>query len=96
MIIYRIRRKSDGKWSRGGWGPVSELSENYGWTDSIRRAKTWKRRSDLNSHLTSIRQHCERYPQRNRFPIDWEVVAFQITETETEATPLDHLLRYEG
>jgi len=87
-IIYRIRR-SDGKWSRAGW---VVKDKECGWTDKIDRAKVWKRTSDLNNHLTSVRDYCKRYPHAViGVPSDWEVVVFEIKEVEKRSIPLTKL-----
>lgn len=95
MIVYRIRRRSDGHWSRGGTNTVSQrdYDRNRVWTSDFRKAKIWKRRSDLNCHLSAINVQCERYG--GIFPQDWEVVTFEIREEELYRTFLK-TLRYDG
>jgi len=93
---YRIRRRSDGQWSRGGWRTVadSDYSRKAAWTPDFHKAKIWKRHSDLNSHLTSIQTQCQRYGAA--IPTDWEVVTFVVREEETQSFPLESLpLRYQ-
>lgn len=92
--VYRIRRKSDGKWSRGGMDTA--YNDRY-WTDDPYRAKVWRRKSDLNSHLTLITQQCHRRQQhtgRDDYPTDWQVVPFVVQEIAQSAVDVDETYKY--
>jgi hypothetical protein len=94
QIVYRIRRKSDGKWSRGG---MDAAYNDRHWTDDPWKAKIWKRKSDLNSHLTLTVQQCQRrlkHSGRDDFPTDWQVVPFTVSVTAQPAVDIDDTYKY--
>lgn len=86
MKVYRIRNKATGLWSCGGWNALNPHSNS--WTSDPTKAKTWKRTSDVNGHLTAVTKFNERYAQDD-LPTDWEVVVFEIKEEELQTYPLD-------
>ena len=93
--VYRIRRKSDGRWSRGGVDVVAGgNTQDRAWTDKIERAKIWRQKNHLNSHLSQIQKYCDRY-SGYQHPTDWEVVIFVVKEVESQALELKNL-RFEG
>ena len=66
--VYRIRRKTDGLFSTGGWNPVFR-----------KEGKSWASAGAIRIHFSNLdKQH------RNQIYQNCEVVAYQVTETESE------------
>lgn len=80
-VIYKIRRKSDGLFSTGGWNP--EFSKT---------GKTWKRKGDLSNHFALM---CDQYYTRlrktsmNDVYEGCEIVAIEIVEVEKSVMPVE-------
>ena len=80
-VIYKIRRKSDGLFSTGGWNP--EYSKT---------GKTWKRKGDLSNHFALM---CDQYYTRlrktsmNSVYEGCEIVAIEIVEVEKSVMPVE-------
>ena len=66
MIIYKIRRKSDGLFSTGGAYP--RFNE---------RGKAWKQQGHMTNHINMV----QKYKHTNHYE-GCEVVSFEVAETE--------------
>lgn len=68
MIVYKIRRTTDGLFSKGGEKPFFDT-----------KGKLWKARNHVTSHMTQLGDN-----KKSFFYKDCEVVSFEIVETEFE------------
>ena len=76
--VYKIRRRSDGKFSKGGSTP--SFSSN---------GKIWKQRSHLTNHLSLLTE-----PGSNpTLYDDCEIVVYELTETEVSTTSVSEYIR---
>ena len=73
MIIYKIRRKSDGLFSTGGAYPRFH-----------ERGKSWKQQGHMTNHINMVRK----YKHTNHYD-NCEVVQFIVTEMEHAVWPMD-------
>lgn len=66
--LYRIRRKSDGKFLGG---KPSEYPGSYGWWDNT--GCFWKRDETIRKHLLSLCKYCVFYGEPNIYPhgVSW-------------------------
>ena len=74
MELYKIRRKSDGLFSTGGQNP-----------DFTKQGKVWKKKGDINSHITMITDSYRDIHDKNKYPHPYmgcEVVLYELIETE--------------
>lgn len=76
--IFKIRRKSDGKFSRGGAEPKF-----------VKNGKTWGRRADIDKHLVKVYQE---YNSNRAYDDDCEVVEYELVEFEKNAQPLGRFM----
>lgn len=78
MEVYKIRRKTDGKYSTGG-----------SWPGFNKIGKIWKRKSDLSNHLNIVIEpggKPERYD-------DCEIIICEVVERVIDAVPVSEYLR---
>jgi hypothetical protein len=74
QVIYKIRSKTTGLYSKGGMEP------RFGKT-----GKVWKKRGDLSSHFTQLTSRGEvTYRQH-----DVEVLEYELREEQVSCTPVD-------
>ncbi len=78
MIVYRIRRKSDGQFSMGGT-----------WPRFNKTGKVWKRKGDLSSHLGLVTEGRGGNERMRKAYADCEIVCYELTETEADVITLD-------
>ena len=64
MIVYKIRRKSDGKFSTGGSYP-----------SFTKNGKIWKQKGHLTSHLNQLDA-----PSKVRYIKECEIIPFELVE----------------
>ena len=81
MIVYRIRRKSDGLFSMGGT-----------WPRFNKTGKVWKRKGDLSSHLGLVTEGRGGNERMRQAYADCEIVCYEMTETESDVITLDDWL----
>lgn len=73
MMIYKIRSKTTGLFSKGGMDPTFS-----------RVGKVWKRRGDLSSHFTQLTTRGKAIYREN----DVEVLEYEVREEEVNRTPV--------
>ena len=69
--IFKIRRSTDGLYSRGGESPSFDT-----------KGKVWKRRGDVSSHLSQLSEAGIR-----RFYSDCQIVEYVIVQSDVETVP---------
>lgn len=80
-VIYKIRRKSDGLFSTGGWNPTFSKT-----------GKTWNRKGDLSNHFALM---CDQYYTKlrktdmNDVYEGCEIVAIEVVATEKNTMPVE-------
>ncbi len=67
-LIYKIRRKTDGLFSTGGWHPVF-----------AEKGKVWNTRGAVSGHFANFDD-----ARKNKLYRDCEVVLYQVIEDEAE------------
>lgn len=76
-VVYKIRRKTDGLYSKGGTYPTFSKT-----------GKTWNTRGALSNHFALLNDPYYRRMDRSRIYEDCEIVVIEVVPTEVNTMPV--------